>query len=312
MKYVVTGGSGFLGSHLVDKFASYGLEVVVIDHITNRGKPSWANSSESIKYCYMDLTNSKLVSKAISKGDVVIHLAAQSHVDVAFSDPSDTVIRNIASTQNLLQASVEADAAKVIIMSTDEVYGSTIEVEDYRQLNPCNPYSASKAAADIITQTYRTMHPEHKIITVRSNNIIGPRQYVRNILPRFTIQALSGLHLTVHGDGSCQRRYLWVQDAVNALFTLATENPHHDLYHIGHEDAISNLQVAQSILRYLDLENDRIKFIDDRRINDAIYPADSSLISKEYGWAVTKNFAEILPLTVDWYKSKINDYKHLL
>jgi dTDP-D-glucose 4,6-dehydratase len=183
----------------------------------------------------MDISDPQLMEKALLPDDVVIHLAAQSHVDVSFKNPVSTTISNVVGIHSLLAACVKKGVKKLIVMSTDEVYGSTDEIVDVRLLDPANPYSASKAAADMIVSAYQKMHPELTIMTLRSNNIVGPGQFINNIIPRFSVLGLLDRKFTLHGDGAARRRYLWVKDAAMAIYLLAEHATKSHIYHIGHE-----------------------------------------------------------------------------
>ena len=308
MRYIVTGGAGFVGSHLVDLLVSEGKETVIIDKITNKRKIDFSGLNSEIQHLYMDMSNPSLMEKALHKDDVVIHLAAQSHVDVSFKNPVDTTITNVVGAHSLIAACLKKQVSKVIVMSTDEVYGSVDKVYDEKRLDPTSPYSASKAAADMIINSYAKMHPELNIITVRSNNIAGPRQFINNIIPRFSVLGLLNKKFTVHGDGSPRRRYLWVKDAVHAIYFLANNKTQKNLYHIGHDTTFSNLEVAEKIGSYLSL-GDYISFEKDRLINDTIYPSDSSQIMKEFDWKPTKSLDDFLPETIEWYKENLDSYR---
>jgi dTDP-D-glucose 4,6-dehydratase len=193
-------------------------------------------------------------------------------------------------------------------MSTDEVYGSTKQIENLNLLDPTNPYSASKAAADMVANSYRHMYTDFNYTTLRSNNIIGTGQFIRNIIPKFSCLGILGKKMTLHGDGSATRRYLWVDDVVNALLVLAENDTKDYIYNIGHDVSYSNLQIAKLIGDYLNLE-DYIKFEKDRIYNDTNYPCDFSLIQKEFGWRYTKNLEDVLPEIIDWYKKNIDLYE---
>ena len=309
MRYVVTGGGGFVGSHLVNTLIESNKEVVVIDKITNHDDLTFFDTNnKNEKYYFADLSDPDVTKKIIKKDDIVFHLAAQSHVDVSFIRPLETTISNVLGTHSILNACLEKESNKLVIMSTDEVYGSVSKIDNINLLDPTNPYSASKAAADMIANSYRHMYKDFNYVTLRSNNIIGTGQFIRNIIPRFACLGILGKEMTLHGDGSATRRYLWVHDAVEALLLLAENKTSNFIYNIGHDKSYSNLDVANLIGNYLNLHN-FIKFETDRIYNDTAYPCDFSLIQKELGWKYTKNLEDILPEIIDWYKKNINTYK---
>ena len=311
MRYVVTGGCGFIGSHLVELLISEGKEIVVIDKITNKRSIETKGAHDQVQYLYMDMTNPILMEKALAKNDTVIHLAAQSHVDISFKNPVETTLTNVVGAHCVLAASLRKGAKKILIMSTDEVYGSADKIDDYRLLDPTSPYSASKAAADMITNSYKKMYPELNIVTLRSNNIAGPGQFINNIIPRFSILGLLNRKFTMHGDGSAQRRYLWVKDAASAIFLLAENQTKNHIYHIGHKKPFTNLEVAEKIAAYLNLK-DYLSFEKDRLVQDSIYPANDQEISDEFGWYPTKNLDEFLPETIEWYRENLHKYRELV
>ena len=311
MRYVVTGGCGFIGSHVVNLLTSKGKKVAIIDKITNRKTIDSQFVHHDVQHFYMDISDPQLTEKALLPGDVVIHLAAQSHVDVSFKNPVQTTISNVVGIHSLLAACVKKGVKKILVMSTDEVYGSTEKIVDVNLLDPANPYSASKAAADMIVSAYMKMHPEITITTLRSNNIAGPGQFINNIIPRFSILGLLNRQFTLHGDGSAQRRYLWVKDAAMAIYLLANEATKSKVYHIGHEDAYSNLEIATKIGNYLGLK-DYISFEKDRLINDTIYPADSVDILRDFGWKPTRDIDDFLPETIEWYKEHLDNFRDLV
>ena len=311
MRYIVTGGSGFVGSHLVESLSSHDHEVIVVDKLTNHLSTHFLPKKKNVIHYFADMSIPGVMTKIIAKNDVVIHLAAQSHVDVSFKDPHLTISNNVISTHNLLEASLKNNASKVMIMSTDEVYGPKSEIDDDKSLDPTNPYSASKAAADMIVNSYLHMHKDLNINILRSNNIAGPRQFIRNIIPRFSCLGILGKKMILHGDGSSRRRYLWVQDAVSAINLIVEKGISGEIYNIGHQQDFSNLEIAEKIGEHLGL-SDFIGFEKDRIFNDPIYPCSSEKIEKDLGWAATKNIDDFLPQTIQWYRENIGFYKPFL
>jgi UDP-glucose 4,6-dehydratase len=312
MRYVVTGGSGFVGSHLVDFLEKRGESVIVIDKISNHENLAlFNNSNNKTQYYFADITDPFITEKIIEEGDIVFHLAAQSHVDVSFVNPLDTTKSNVLGTHSILNACLKNKCAKLIIMSTDEVYGSVDNIPNHNLLDPTNPYSASKAAADMIVNSYKHMYEEMDIVTLRSNNIIGPGQFIRNIVPRFSCLGILGKQMTVHGTGESRRRYLWINDVINALILLSDRAERHKIYNIGHNKSYSNIEIAQMIGDYLNLSN-FISFEDDRVFNDSIYPCDFSEIQKDLDWKITKDIEQVLPEIINWYKINISRYEKFL
>tara|TARA_B100000989_G_scaffold150600_1_gene112282 strand:+ start:501 stop:1433 length:933 start_codon:yes stop_codon:yes gene_type:complete len=310
MRYIITGGSGFVGSHLVDSLIEANNEVVVIDSILNHQDTTYLN--KNVQHYILDLSNLDTLDKIVEQDDVVIHLAAQSHVDVSFNEPHKTIIGNVLGTHNVILSSLKKNAKKVLIMSTDEVYGPCDSIVDFNLLNPTNPYSSSKAAADMIVNAFKHMYPDFHINTLRSNNIAGPRQFIRNIIPRFSCLALLGNKMTIHGDGSSQRRYLWVKDAARALIEISLNGKSGEIYHTSHPKKYSNLDVAKKISSYLDFQ-DGFELIEDRVFNDATYPFHKDdKIEKELGWKPSKDLDDFLPETIEFYRENLGFYKKFL
>lgn len=312
MRYVVTGGSGFVGSHLVDCLEKRGQTVIVIDKISNHENLGLINSNKKkTRYYFADIADPVIMEKIIEEGDIVFHLAAQSHVDVSFVDPLSTTKSNVLGTHSVLNACLKNKCAKLIVMSTDEVYGEVDKIPNHNLLDPTNPYSASKAAADMLVNSYKHMYEELDIVTLRSNNIIGPGQFIRNIVPKFSCLGILGKQMTIHGTGESRRRYLWINDAISALILLADHAERNKIYNIGHDKSYSNIDLAHMIGDYLNLSN-FISYEDDRLFNDKIYPCDYSEIHKDLGWKITKDLEHVLPDIIEWYKDNISRYKKYL
>jgi dTDP-glucose 4,6-dehydratase len=311
MRYVVTGGSGFLGSHLVSRLHSENKDVVIVDKISNHVNLNLIKYNSNTKYYFADISDPTIMLKIIQKDDIVFHLAAQSHVDTSFQSPIETIKTNVLGTQSVLNACLKNFSKKLIITSTDEVYGSNDNIPNLKLLDPTNPYSAAKAAADMIANSYRHMYKNFDFAILRSNNIIGTGQFILNIVPKFSCLGILGKKMTLHGKGTSLRRYLWVNDVVEALMLLAHNDTKEYIYNIGHDKSYTNLEVANLIGKYLNL-SDFISYEQDRVYNDSIYPCDYSAINEELGWSFSKNLPEVLPSIIDWYKEHISNFKKFL
>jgi dTDP-glucose 4,6-dehydratase len=308
MRYVVTGGRGFVGSHLVRALEERENDIVVIDKITNYRTLGQIRSKSKTNYYFADISEPNITEKIIQKDDIVFHLAAQVSVDVSITSPLSTTKYNVLGTQSVLNACLNNQARKLIVMSTDEVYGSVDEITNHNLLDPTNPYSASKAAADMIVNSYKHMYEKMDIVTLRSNNITGQGQFIRSIIPRFSCLGLLGKKMTIHGTGEQRRRYLWVGDVIKALLLLSDKAEQNKIYNIGHNKSYSNIEIAEMIGEYLGLR-DFISYGEDRAFNDTIYPCDFSAIQKDLNWTPTRDLEEFLPDLIEWYRDNLKTFE---
>ena len=315
MRYIITGGGGFIGSHLAEHLKDrVNDEIVIVDKISNHSKTHNLNTNE-YTYYLVDIADADIMMKILQKDDVVFHLAAQPHVDLSYINPMETTISNVLGTHSVLNSCLKNEVKSLTVMSTDEVYGSTNVIDENTKLDPTNPYSATKAAADMLVNSFKHMYPDMKINTLRSNNIIGPRQFIRNIIPRFSLQALTGRNITLHGKGEAERRYLWVKDAAEALWLISKSDYNHKIYNIGHPEVYSNLDIAEMICDHLDIGHEIIQTTEDRIYNDTIYPYNPTDIQRDVGWKHSLNPDISIPITIDWYKDNISyfeDYYNIL
>ena len=163
----------------------------------------------------------------------------------------------------------------------------------------------------MIVNSYKHMYKDMNIVSLRSNNIVGTGQFIRNIIPRFSCLGIMGKKMTLHGDGGATRRYLWVGDVVQAFLLLANEKTNKPIYNIGHNNSYSNLEIANKIGAYLELVN-FLSFEKDRVYNDTEYPCDYSEIQNDLGWTITKDLDDILPEIIEWYRENIDIFRPLL
>ena len=182
---------------------------------------------QNVQHFYMDISDPELMEKALLPDDIVIHLAAQSHVDVSFKNPVQTTVSNVVGVHSLLASCVKKGVKKIVIMSTDEVYGSLNQKQrpfsEDSQYRPNNPYSASKAAAEIIINSYK-YHLKSNILIVRGNNIFGNRQYPEKLIPSCIYNVLKNKPIKLHGNGKNIRCYLSVYDFADAIYLLIKKN----------------------------------------------------------------------------------------
>jgi len=317
MRIVVTGGAGFIGSH----FIRYILKRYPSDHILNIDKLTYAGNLENLKevennprYAFLkeDICNRGAIEEAISGYDVIINFAAESHVDRSINTPEIFLKTDIMGTFNLLEIAREKGVKRYIQISTDEVYGSAEEGERFSEsspLNPSSPYSASKAAADLLVLSYYRTYKLPTII-IRSTNNYGPNQYPEKFIPLFITNALEDKPLPLYGDGKNVRDWLFVLDNCKGIDIILHKGKEGEIYNIAGENERENIFIAKKILEYLGKPFSLIKFVKDRPGHDRRYSISCEKV-KELGWSPEVSLEEGLSLTVDWYKNNQDWWKKI-
>ena len=303
MTILVTGGAGFIGSHLLESLVNYcDDEIVCIDALTYASDKNNI-PSKVLLYPY-DISNKDEVSEVFSayKPNYVFHLAAESHVDNSIEDCSPFIQSNIIGTVNLLNASLEYGVEKFMHISTDEVYGS-IEDGSFTEdtiYNPRNPYSASKASSDHFVMAYHTTYGLPVVITNCSNNY-GPRQYKEKMIPQTIKNLISGNKIPVYGTGEQIRDWLYAQDHCEALIKVWKEGQVGEKYNIGGECEIRNIDLVKMIIDIMQKDESMIEFVDDRPGHDFRYSTDISKIKNTLGWKPRFTLDQGLEKTIEWY-----------
>jgi len=313
-KIIITGAAGFIGSHVYDHFANLfpRAEITIIDKMTYAANlkniPSVENNPNH-KLVIGDLVDFDMCLKVTNNADLVINLAAESHVDKSFNNSIIFSKSNELGTHTLMEACKQNNVKKIIHVSTDEVYGENIDkpFKEEDRLNPTNPYSASKAAAEMIVKSY---HKSFKlpVIIVRANNIYGVRQYPEKIIPKFILRCIEGKPLQIHGDGTNLRHYLSAIDFACALELLLEKGLNGHAYNIASDIELSNLEVAGLISTHFKNKNVVIEHINNRPFNDSRYAVDDKKL-RDLGWSPQRSLIEDLPDIVDWYKSNLEWFK---
>ena len=313
MKLLVTGGAGFIGSN----FILYWLKNHLQDSIVNLDKLTYAGNLENLKeaegnknYQFIkgDICDEKIVEKAMDGVDIVIHFAAESHVDRSIMEPFDFVRTNVLGTQILLDAALKNKVKKFHHISTDEVYGS-LELEDKNKFNertnynPRSPYAASKAGSDHLVRVY--YHTYNLPITISNcSNNFGPYQFPEKLIPLLITNLLEDKKVPVYGDGLNVRDWLYVEDHCRAIDLILEKGKTGQTYCIGGlTKDINNLEVVKKIIKILGKDESFIEFVKDRPGHDRRYALDWSKIKNELGWEPLHNFDEWLEKTVEWYKN---------
>lgn len=317
-KILLTGGAGFIGSHVFEKLAHQypSSEIIILDKMTYAA--DYENISRSIKSGQRVLTVGDVcdftLCKELTKNvDIIFHLAAESHVDNSFGNSLVFSTSNTLGSHTLLEAARLNEVPLFIHVSTDEVYGEISEgsFNENDVLNPTNPYSASKASADMFVNSYRHSF-NMPIITVRANNIYGVRQYPEKIIPKLILQMIRGNKLTLHGTGQNVRHYLSARDFADALILVAESGNAGEIYNIGSSDEYKNIEIAEMICEYFESDkNEKIVFIEDRPFNDSRYSIDFNKL-KNLGWVQNYDLRADFPSIIQWYKENAHRYSDVV
>jgi dTDP-glucose 4,6-dehydratase len=307
---LVTGGAGFIGSHFINQLWTRYKHVRIVNADALYYCANVNNVAECIRadgrYVFVkcNLRNKDEIDSMFSVFDVthVVHFAAQSHVQTSFTDAMEYTMDNVVGTHNLLEsARLNCPRLKKIIhVSTDEVYGESMLLDDDVKkteqsiLCPTNPYAATKAAAELIAQSYYHSFKMPIIIT-RGNNVYGPRQYPEKVIPRFIKQLRENQPVTIHGDGSCLRAFLHVDDAAAAFMTILERGAVGEIYNIGCDEGMeySIIEIAHMLIRLIkgNATTEWIQRVEDRPFNDKRYYISNSKL-KALGWRICVNFED--------------------
>ncbi len=307
-KILITGGVGFIGSHVTEQVCAAfpKAEVIVLDKMTYAADvhnvlPLIAN--DRIRLVVGDVCDFELATRVIHGCDLVIHAAAESHVDRSFHNSIVFTRSNTLGTHTIMEACREMKVERVIHVSTDEVYGEVLsgQADENSPLNPTNPYSASKAAAEMIVNGY--LHSfKLPVIMVRANNIFGIRQFPEKLIPRAIVSLIAGEKIPIHGTGTNVRHFLAATDFAHALVMLIQRGKTNEIYNIGSPDELPNLDVVRMICKEFGADfDDSVEFVQDRPFNDRRYAISWEKISR-LGWRPQHSLPEEMPSIVAWYK----------
>jgi dTDP-glucose 4,6-dehydratase len=307
MKILVTGGAGFIGSNFVRYLlgAHPDDSVVNLDALTYAGNPENLRDVERdrrYRFVQGDIGDAALVGDLMTGMDAVVHMAAETHVDRSNLGADDFLRTNVVGTHTLLEAARRAKVGRFLAVSTDEVYGSIADgaARETDALNPSNPYSASKAAADLMARAYWLTHRLPVVIT-RSSNNFGPYQYPEKVIPLFVTNALEGRPLPLYGDGRNVRDWLYVVDNCAAIDLVLRRGQDGEIYNIGGSHEVENIALTRAILRLVGQPETLITPVADRPGHDRRYALDSDKVAR-LGWRSTHTFEEALAATVQWYR----------
>jgi dTDP-glucose 4,6-dehydratase len=312
MRVLVTGGAGFIGSHYVRQVLSGAYpelrdaEVVVLDKLTyagNEANLAPVAGDPRLEFVRGDICDTALVADVMRGVDLVVHFAAESHVDRSILGAADFVLTNVLGTQNLLQAAVAAEVGKFVHVSTDEVYGS-IEHGSWSEehvLEPNSPYSASKASSDLVARSFFRTHGLPVCVTRCSNNY-GPYQFPEKVIPLFVTNLLDGRKVPLYGDGLNVRDWLHVDDHCRGIQLVAEAGRPGEIYNIGGGTELTNRELTEKLLEAVGVGWERVEPVEDRKGHDRRYSVDITKIRAELGYAPRVSFEDGLAATVAWYK----------
>jgi len=310
MKLLITGGAGFIGSEFVRQAVKNLFETVVVDKLTYAGDLERLKEVEDkIKFYKTDINNQEFLDYIFQKEkpDVVVHFAAESHVDRSILDPSIFIETNVKGTQILLDISKKYNIKLFINIATDEVYGELGENGQFYEdtpLIPNSPYSVSKASADMLGRAYYRTYGL-PIITVRPSNNYGYWQYPEKLIPVVIIKALNNQPIPVYGKGENIREWLFVSDCAQAVFEIIQKGKVGEIYNVGSGQERRNIEVVKSILDILNKPYDLITFVKDRPGHDYRYSLNTEKIQREIGWKAKITFEEGIEKTVKWYLNNL-------
>ena len=305
MSTLITGAAGFIGSHYTDSLINLGFEVVAVDCLTYAGKLSNINI-EKLKFYEIDIRNKDKLEKIFKENrvDTIVNFAAETHVDNSIDNPAPFITTNILGVTNLLDYCTKFNVEKFIQISTDEVFGSlnTGYVNEDARLNPSSPYSASKASAELLINSY---HKTYGINTniIRLSNNYGPKQYDEKLIPYTLKQISKNKKIGIYGDGKNVREWLYVEDAVNAINTIVFNGKTNEAYNVSSGEFKNNLEVVRSILEFFGMNDSAIEFVGDRKGHDFRYAMDGLKIRNNLNWKSEINFEKGIFQTIKWYKS---------
>ena len=317
MKLLVCGGAGFIGSAFVRNH----LKTKPSDTITNLDSLTIGSNIQNLneieenpnyKFIKDDIRNQETISNLAKESDVLVNFAAETHVDRSISNPKPFIETNVLGTYSILEAARKHDKL-FIHVSTDEIYGDAENNESFTEhdiLKPSNPYSATKASADLLVEAYHRTYGI-KCITTRCTNNFGPYQFPEKLIPKTIIRASKNLKVPLYGGGNQIRSWIYVLDHVRAIDELIQKGKSGEIYNITAWNEITNKSVVEKILNLMKKPLEIIENVGDRPGHDKRYSIDASKIMKEIGWNPRYQFDQALQETVLWYQNNKSWWKPL-
>ena len=308
MNILVTGGLGFIGSNFILKILKdhEDFNIINVDAEffgSNHKNLTELKNAPNYEYVKCNITNRRQMEDLISKSDAVVNFAAESFVDRSIANADPFLVSNIRGAFTLLDIT-KKQKKRFVHISTDEVFGS-IENDsavETSKFNPSSPYAATKAAAELLINSYVTTYDCDCIITRCTNNY-GPRQFPEKLIPKTIMLANKDKKIPVYGNGKNIRDWIFVNDHCEAVLQLLLDGKSGESYNISANNEIDNITIIRKILNILNKSEDLIEFVEDRPGHDFRYSLESKKIRKELGWSESTNFEKGLEKTVDWYLS---------
>ncbi len=308
-RYLITGGAGFIGSNFIRRVLEReaGAAVTNLDAMTYAGVPATVAELDELEghtFVKGDIRDTDLVDEVVPGHDVVVHFAAESHVDRSIAGPAVFLETNVVGTGVLLEAAHRHQIPRFVHVSTDEVYGSIADgfAQETAPLNPSSPYSSSKAGSDLLALSYATTFG-YDVVVTRCTNNYGPYQFPEKVIPLFVTNLIEGKPVPLYGDGRNERDWLHVDDHNAALQLLVDEGEPGEIYNIGAGEQLSNLGLTRLILEAVGADESMIEHVPDRLGHDLRYAVDSSKL-RSLGWAPQHDFTERLEETIEWYRTR--------
>ena len=307
MNILVCGGAGFIGSAFIRNNLKNNSDTKItnLDILTTGSNLKNLKDVESFsnyKFIKDDIRNESIIDRLVKNTDVIINFAAESHVDRSIANPKPFLDTNILGTYSILEATRKYDK-QFIHVSTDEIYGDAYgqsSFDENSQINPSNPYAATKAAADHLVSSYHRTYGIN-CITTRCTNNFGPNQFPEKLIPKTIIRSIRNLKIPLYGDGMQIRSWIYVNDHAKAIENLISKGKPGNVYNITAYEEITNKTIVEKILDILEKPHSMIEHVGDRPGHDKRYSINCSKIENEIGWKHQYNFDDALKQTVAWY-----------
>jgi len=315
-RYLVTGGAGFIGSNFIRHLLEHeaGAAVTNLDRLTYAGVEATVRELDADpRHTFVrgDIGDAALVDGLAPGHDVVVNFAAETHVDRSITGPAVFLQTNVVGTGVLLDAARRHGVPRFVQVSTDEVYGSLAEgfAAEEAPLRPSSPYSASKAAGDLLAASYGTTFG-YPVVVTRCTNNYGPYQFPEKVIPLFVTNLLDGRKVPLYGEGRNERDWLHVADHCAAIHLLVDRGTPGEVYNIGADAQLPNIELTRRILAAVGRGEEMIERVADRPGHDLRYAVDSSKL-RRLGWAPARSFEDHLAATVEWYRSRADWWRPL-